>query len=149
MSNCTNEYQSSCPTNWVGVADIDCDQCGRERSNRIHGGQRIAIDPKVASLVKQASSALKGKQHDLAISCLTAALQMKPEKNTASAIYTWRADAYIQKGELNKAMDDANESIRLNPHFSGGYLERGIVYRRTGNLDKSICDYSRPRRRRS
>jgi len=105
------------------------------------GGQRIAIDPKVASLVKQASSALKGKQHDLAISCLTAALQMKPEKNTASAIYTWRADAFIQKGELNKAMDDANESIRLNPHFSGGYLERGIVYRRTGNLDKSISDY--------
>jgi tetratricopeptide (TPR) repeat protein len=104
-------------------------------------GQRITVDPKVENLLKQASSALNGKQYDLVISRLTAALQMKPEKNTASAIYAWRADAYIHKGELNKAMNDANESIRLTPHFYGGYLERGIVYRRTGNLDKAISDY--------
>jgi len=104
-------------------------------------GQRITIDPRVATLLNEASSALKGKQYDLVISRLTAALQEKPEKNTTSFIYTLRADAYIHKGELNKAMDDANEAIRLTPHFYGGYLERGIVYRRTGNLDKAISDH--------
>jgi hypothetical protein len=47
--------------------------------------QTIAIDPKVAGLVKQASSELKLDQYDAAIRNLTAALQMKPEKNTSAA----------------------------------------------------------------
>ena len=101
----------------------------------------VAIDPKVAGLVKQASSELKLDQYDAAIRGLTAALNMKPERNTTAAIYSWRADAYIQKGEFNKAMVDANESIRLNPQYYGGYLERAIAYRRTGHLDKAISDY--------
>jgi len=105
------------------------------------GGQGNSIEPKVASVMKQAGSALNGKEYDLAISRLTAALRMKPNANTASAIYAWRADAYIHKGELSKAMDDANEAIRLNPHSYDAYLQRGIVYRRTGNLDKAISDF--------
>ena len=106
------------------------------------GRQTLVIDPKVAGLVKQAASELKLDQYDAAIRNLTAALQMKPEKNTVAAIYSLRADAYIHKGEFNRAMNDANESIRLNPHDYGGYLERGIVYRRTGNLAKAIGDYN-------
>jgi tetratricopeptide (TPR) repeat protein len=101
----------------------------------------VAIDPKVAGLVKQAGSELKLDQYDAAIRNLTAALNMKPERNTAAAIYSWRADAYIHKAEFNKAMADANESIRLNMRYFAGYLERGIVYRRTGSLDKAISDY--------
>jgi tetratricopeptide (TPR) repeat protein len=101
----------------------------------------VTIDPKMAGFVKQASSALKIHQYDLAIRHFTAALQMKPETKTAAAIYSWRADAYIHTGELDKAMSDANESIRLNPRDDRGYLERGIVYRRTGSLDKAIGDY--------
>jgi tetratricopeptide (TPR) repeat protein len=38
-------------------------------------------------------------------------------------------------------MSDASESIRLNPRDYRGYLERGLVYRRTGSLDKAIRDY--------
>jgi tetratricopeptide (TPR) repeat protein len=103
--------------------------------------QAVAIDPKVVGLVKQAGSELKLDQYDAAIRHFTAALQMKPETKTAAAIYSWRADAYIHKGELERAMSDASESIRLNPRDYRGYLERGIVYRRTGRLDKAIGDY--------
>jgi tetratricopeptide (TPR) repeat protein len=103
--------------------------------------QAVAIDPKVVGLVKQAGSELKVDQYDAAIRHLSAALQLKPEMKTAAVIYAWRADAYIHKGELNKAMSDASESIRLNPRDDHGYLERGIVYRRTGSLDKAISDY--------
>ena len=101
----------------------------------------VAIDPKVAGLVKQAGSELKLDQYDAAIRHLSAALQMKPETTTAAAIHSWRADAYIQKGDLSNAMSDASESIRLNPRYYGGYLERGIVYRRTGDPAKAVADY--------
>jgi len=103
--------------------------------------QAVAIDPKVAGLVKQAASELKADHYDAAIRDLSAALQMKPDTKTAAIIYAWRGDAYIQRGELDKAMSDASESIRLNPRDDHGYLERGIVYRRTGSLDKAISDY--------
>jgi Tfp pilus assembly protein PilF len=105
------------------------------------GTKRLPIDPKVAGLVKQALSEVKVKQYDAAIHHLSAALQMKPDTNTAAAVYSWRADAYIHKGEFNKATSDAGESIRLNPRYFGGYLERGIIYRRTGNLAKAFDDY--------
>jgi tetratricopeptide (TPR) repeat protein len=95
----------------------------------------------VAALVKQADAADKAKQYDLEIRYLTAALKMKPGQNTSAAIYGSRAFAHTCKGEFSKAMADANESIRLNPRYYGGYLERGIVYRRTGSLDKAINDY--------
>jgi tetratricopeptide (TPR) repeat protein len=103
--------------------------------------QIVSIDPKVAALAKQANSEAKAHQYDAVIQHISAALQMKPETKTAAAIYSWRANAYIHKGELNKAMDDATESIRLNPNYFGGYLERGIFYRRNGNLGQAINDY--------
>jgi tetratricopeptide (TPR) repeat protein len=102
---------------------------------------KVPIDPKVAVLVKQASSALNLKQYDLAIRTFSAALQMKPQTTTAAAIHSWRANAYFHKGDLDKAMADANESIRLNPRYYGGYLERGIICRRSGNLDQAISCY--------
>jgi tetratricopeptide (TPR) repeat protein len=114
---------------------------GRAATAARAGRQTIVIDPKVAGLVKQASSEVKLDQYDAAIRHFSAALQMKPETTTAAAIYSWRADAYIQKGEFSKAMVDANESIRLNPQYYGGYLERAIAHRRSGNLHKAIDDY--------
>jgi len=104
--------------------------------------QTLRMDPKVAGFVKQGGAALRLNQYDLAIRNFTAALRMKPDTKTASAIHDWRAGAYGQKGELNKAMEDADESIRLNPAYFGGYLARGIVYRRSGNLDQAISDYN-------
>jgi tetratricopeptide (TPR) repeat protein len=101
----------------------------------------VPVDPKVAALVKQAASAYKLNQYDLAIRTFSKALQMKPETTTASAIHSWRADAYFDKGDWDSAINDATESIRLNPRYFGGYLARGIIYRRSGNLDQAISYY--------
>jgi tetratricopeptide (TPR) repeat protein len=101
----------------------------------------VPIDPRVAALVKQAASAYKLNQYGLAIRTFSKALQMKPETTTASAIHSWRADAYFDKGDWDNAINDATESIRLNPRYFGGYLARGIIYRRSGNLDQAISYY--------
>lgn len=54
-----------------------------------------------------------------------------------------RASAYVDMGDLERAMQDANECIRLNPGFFGGYQTRGRVYRRRGELDKAIREYDK------
>jgi tetratricopeptide (TPR) repeat protein len=102
----------------------------------------VPIDPKVAVLVKQAASAYKLNQYDSAIRTFSEALQMKPDTTTASAIHDWRAHAYFDKGDWDNAINDATESIRLNPRYFGGYLARGIIYRRSGNLDQAVSYYN-------
>jgi tetratricopeptide (TPR) repeat protein len=42
----------------------------------------------------------------------------------------------------NSFLNYESPSILLNPRHYGGYLNRGIVYRRTGNLGQAISDYN-------
>jgi tetratricopeptide (TPR) repeat protein len=100
-------------------------------------------DQKVAKLIAQVAAAKKKKDFDHVISACSAALQLKPNAALAGAIYGDRGSAYINKGELERAMHDANESIRLNPKLFQGYRTRGGVYRRRGEFDKAITDYNK------
>jgi tetratricopeptide (TPR) repeat protein len=58
-----------------------------------------------------------------------------------SAAYNNRGDAYIKKGDYDRAIPDFSEAIRLNPSF-GYYRERGIAYNEKGEYDKAIQDFS-------
>ena len=43
--------------------------------------------------------------------------------------------------ELEKALADCNESLRLKPHVADALDSRGLVYLRLGDYDRSIADY--------
>ena len=51
-----------------------------------------------------------------------------------------RSAAYGNKGELNKAIADVAEAIRLDPKSSYAYGVRGCARAEAGDLDKSIAD---------
>jgi tetratricopeptide (TPR) repeat protein len=52
-----------------------------------------------------------------------------------------RGVAYRYKGEYERALEDYNEAIRLNPNDASHYNNRGIVYRMKGEYDRAISDY--------
>lgn len=104
--------------------------------------EKAAIPAECRSLFAEGESALKSKHYEVAISRFTAALKLRPPQNAALVIIRLRSDAYIGKGELNKALADANEMIRLEARNFRGYQVRGRVYRRKGELDKAIADYN-------
>jgi Flp pilus assembly protein TadD len=59
-----------------------------------------------------------------------------------SFIYDNRGFAYNRKGDYDRAIQDYNEAIRLNPNEAFAYDARGRAYRNKGDYDHAIQDYS-------
>ena len=56
--------------------------------------------------------------------------------------YHRRGLAYSYKGDFDKAIDDFDMVIKLNPDDAYAYWGRGRAYRDKDELDKAIADYS-------
>jgi tetratricopeptide (TPR) repeat protein len=104
--------------------------------------QSREIAPKLKALLARAEIALQSKRYDEVISVLSAALQSRPPQDAALLMLRLRSDAYIAKGDLDRALKDGNEMVRVDPQSFRGYQVRGRVYRRKGQLDKAIAEYT-------
>ena len=47
----------------------------------------------------------------------------------------------MNKGALDKAINDYTEAIRLNPMNATAYYHRGLLYEEKGNLGQAKKDY--------
>src|SRR5579871_6270579 len=56
-------------------------------------------------------------------------------------LYARRGGAYQTQGELDHAIADFNESMRIDPTYPAAYNNRGITWYRMGDLDRAIADY--------
>ena len=63
-----------------------------------------------------------------------------PVPNLADA-YNNRGNAYAAKGEYDRAIDDYNQALQLNPNDTEAYNNRGIVYGAKGDKQKAIADF--------
>src|SRR6185436_10783521 len=62
-------------------------------------------------------------------------------RNRAGAFLN-RGIAWKRKGELDRALNDYNEAIRIDPKYTTIYYYRGIVFHDKGAFDRAIADYS-------
>src|SRR5437868_37926 len=62
--------------------------------------------------------------------------------DTAMA-YVNRGRAYLMLRQLEKALSDLNESIRLRSNYAAAYSHRGHVYLAEGLDDAAMADYTR------
>jgi len=63
-------------------------------------------------------------------------------KNNYLVYYHW-ADAYQLQGNMQGAMSQYNEALRINPDFIRGYVRRGELHDMMGNLNAALADYDR------
>jgi len=54
-----------------------------------------------------------------------------------------RSSAYYKKGDLDHAIADATEAIKLDPKFIGGYVNRGVAFDTNGDYDHALADYNK------
>ena len=57
-------------------------------------------------------------------------------------IYNNRGFEYRYKGDLDRAIADYSEAIRLDPKYALTYSHRGFAWRKKGDFDRAIADYS-------
>jgi len=69
--------------------------------------------------------AYKGEKWEEAIEHFSAALAQEPADPPCLAL---RSSAYQKVGNLEKAMEDANASIALNPDYARGHFRKACVY---------------------
>lgn len=74
------------------------------------------------------------------ITLLTAVIDKEPELPFA---YNNRGNAYRSKGQLEKAMQDFDRAVSLDPSYYRAYNNRGAVYSEMGRLDKAMEDIDR------
>lgn len=48
----------------------------------------------------------------------------------------------FKQGELQKALDEYNRSLALDPLFYDGYLSRGVLWGRLGEYEKAVLDFT-------
>ena len=112
----------------------------REVTIRFRDGSSVRVGGKLVALIAGGYSAARSKQYDRAISSFTAALQMNPDTNIAFAIYSCRASAYYEKGELGKALSDWTAAIQLNSKYARAYYDRAINYENGRDYKLAIRD---------
>jgi Ca2+-binding EF-hand superfamily protein len=82
--------------------------------------------------------AFKSGKWQNSIDAYTRAIELDADN---AVFYQNRAAAYIKAGEFEKALQDAEECIRLNPEYDKGHVRKGAALQAMRQYDESITAY--------
>ena len=85
----------------------------------------------------------KSGEPDAKITGCTALLKADQDstKNRA-ATYGNRGVGYYSKGDYDRAIQDTDQAIRLNPNEPSFYYTSGLAYKKKGDFDRAIQDFN-------
>jgi lipoprotein NlpI len=88
-------------------------------------------------------NAAHGFSPDQQISGCTVAIQSRRWSGQGLAwAFNDRGFAYYQKSDLDPAIADFEQAIRLDPKNAVAFNNRGLIYQARGELDRAIADYN-------
>ena len=96
----------------------------------------------VEAMVNRGQIQFKGQQYAAAIEDFSKALSIAAE-SVKPMILINRANAHLLSGEKEKALEDANQALTINPGFQRGYQTRAAIWNALGQADKAAADLKR------
>ena len=100
----------------------------------------MPIQQDITTLLEQAVQFRKEDNYQQVIELLSDEIL---EDNKSAALYEERANAYFFLNQINKAIEDFNKIIELNPGNAYVHYNRGIEWGKKGEYDKAIDDYTK------
>ena len=94
----------------------------------------------VARLFTHARILLKQKRYEECIALSEKIIDLKPDWYKG---YYIRGLAHHDNGNLDRALSDYTQALKLNPKFANAYYERGIAYHDKKEMRQAISDFSR------
>jgi tetratricopeptide (TPR) repeat protein len=123
----------------------DRDRVDRDRVDRAPGRRQPNGGGKIPGAMAQqlrSCEAGDGASPDDQIAGCTAVIRSGiPNDKELAALFNYRGVAYKAKGDLDHAIADYTEAIRLDPNYAPAYNSRGIAYKAKGDVDMAIADY--------
>ena len=102
------------------------------------------FDPKGKSFgdfILEAQRAYAAGDYDRVIDLMNWVLAHGIDTDRAAIATIGRGSAYGAKGDLDRAMQDFDEALKLNPRSAQGYRDRGVVLAKRNDLDAAIKDF--------
>ena len=102
--------------------------------------QRPAQGPKFKNI--ELCNGVDRTSPDIQIDACTSLIDSgKQTPQTLVIAYNNRGNAYVAKGEYDRAVQDYDQSIKLNPNYSRTFNNRGVAYQKKGEYDLAIKDF--------
>ena len=94
--------------------------------------------------MRRGIEAAQNDNPDDAIEYYTEVIRLDPpDFSIVSTAHYNRGAAYSKKGEIERAIEDWDQTIRLNPESAAAYNNRGYAYRQKGDFERAIENYDR------
>lgn len=95
---------------------------------------------KAEELKTEGNQLMKEEKYNEAILCYTKAMEL----DSANAVFPCnRAAAYSKMGEHQKAIDDCQKALTLDPNYGKAYGRMGLSYHNLNNLQKAKESYAK------
>jgi tetratricopeptide (TPR) repeat protein len=96
--------------------------------------------PTVDLLIQQAERAMEEKQHRIAISILSAAIELEPE---FPEVWNRRATAYYLSRQFERSLADAEKVLELEPRHFAALAGLGVLHKEMGNERAALQAFRR------
>jgi tetratricopeptide (TPR) repeat protein len=101
-------------------------------------GKTILLDPRNATAYQNRAKSYRA----LGKNDLADADEKKAQELKEAITYFNRGNVYYEKRDLDRAIQDYNQAILLDPNYTEAYINRGIAYWKKRDLDRAIQDYN-------
>ncbi|MGI0482789.1 tetratricopeptide repeat protein [Geminocystis sp. CENA526] len=83
-----------------------------------------------------------GKEFGKAIQELNQILKMPLPQSLVSKIKINRSLCYLQSGQWEKAIDDCQSIIEIDPHYSHAYYSLGVIYKAQERYENAVASFT-------
>jgi len=101
------------------------------------------MNENLENLKQKARQFFDEKNWDELIPICTEIIELEKSPHDKAFAYNSRGLSYYYKGDFDRAIEDFDKALELDPNYPGAYYSRGLSYYYKGDFDRAIEDFDK------